>query len=407
MTAKTYTLTRIFLCVGLAFATLFLAVGYAALSDTLTITGDVHWQEPIAVYITSVSVAEYNKTSTTPTVSKVGFHVVQYGNFSLDRQTGWGSNSAGGYVTVDIMVKNNSGKDQFFQKYIWEHSGRVSVEEGFQIGEKILHGESKRITIRIQNTSTSSNLSMNGKELTLVFSPQFDENDTVEATRNIAEIFKNVLDGKGPDGDGAGIVVGNRTYSANQIVNELLNRMTDNPSTGDYMGNVSDAPDNQKEIINAIFEDAFIQIGNQTYSVHLLIKQQEISGDNRPDMVLYVTADQLNVGGGNWQGGGWGQQGSWQNLNYVPVYGLVFINTGTVNNVTTYEQCDHMFMGEAPVCNFDGDFGANNVGNFNTNQWRSTEFDVTDGSADNFNQNNNTSDGELNEAYYYYVTHNS
>lgn len=406
MTAKTYTLTRVILCVCLACATLFLAVGYAALSDTLTITGEVKWQEPVAIYITSVSVAASDKTTVPPTASKVGYHVVQYGDFSLNRQTGSGAARAGGYVTVDITVKNNSGKDQFFQKYIWENDGNVNILDGVKIGEKIQHGEIKTITIQIQNAKNSV-LSMKGKELTLVFAPQFDEDDTVEATKNIAEIFINVLEHTGPDGDGIGIVVGDRTYTANEIVDELLNRMTDNPSTGDYMGNVEGAPDNQKEIINAIFEDAFIQIGNQTYSVHLLIKQQDVNGDNRPDMVLYVTADQLNVGGGNWEGGGWGQQGTWQNLNYVPVYGLVYINTGTVNNRTTYEHCDHMFMGEAPVCNFSGSFGANNVGNFNTNQWRSTEFDVTDGSADNFNQNNNTSDGELNEAYYYYETHKS
>lgn len=402
MTAKTRMLTRIILCVSIVIMSLFLAVGYAALTDTLKISGDVHWQEPIAVYITSVS-ATGNKTSATPPpVSKAGFHVVKYGNFYMNRQTGSGTANAGGYVTTQITVKNNSGKDQFFQKYIWNYSGNVTILDGFKIGEKITDGDTKTITVMIQNSSSRNDLSMTNKEFTLVFTPQFDQNDTVKATNSIADIFNNLLKGLGPDGDGSSIVVGNQTYSAKEIVNELLNRMTDNPSTGDYMGNVAGAPTNQQEIINAIFEDAFIQIGNQTYSVHLLIKEQEINGDNNPDMVLYVTADQLDIGGGSWTNNWSG--GSWSNLNYVPVYGLVFINTGIRNNnLTVYELCDHTFMGEAPVCNFNGDFGTNNIGNFNTNQWRSTEFDVTDGSADNFNQDNNTSDGELNEAYYHYV----
>ena len=141
-------------------------------------------------------------------------------------------------------------------------------------------------------------------------------------------------------------------------------------------------------------------IGNQSYSVLMLIKEQKVDNGDTWDMVLYVTADQLTVGGGRWQ------NNAYRDLNYVPVYCIVYINTGT-NNKPVYECCDHLFAGKAPVCNKDGTFGANNVGNLHTGLWDSTDYPtLTDKSNGILNNQYITVDGELNEAYAEYKKNN-
>ena len=119
-------------------------------------------------------------------------------------------------------------------------------------------------------------------------------------------------------------------------------------------------------------------------------------------MVIYITADQLNLGSGGWQDGNWGQQGSYQNLHIVPVYSLIFIKSGN-----GYKYCDHLFAGEAPVCDIGGAFGEGKVGNFNTNLWNSTEFNVTDSTANgNITQDYINTNGELDEAYQHFINQN-
>ena len=261
------------------------------------------------------------------------------------------------------------------------------------------HGETKTFTFTVQNTSWN-NVSMNGLESLLLFSPDFDNTAaTQNATALLAKGFGNILNGKGPNGDPHEIVTFNgRQYKASEIVSKLLVSRNDGGvlepvDTGGYMGNVPSAPSEQQELVELMFGDQIVlEVGNNYYSVYVLIKNQKIDEDNTNDMVLYITADQLNMGSGGWK------NGSYQNLNNVPVYGLVYINQGG-----EYKYCDHLFEGEAPVCDFGGAFGDGCVGNFNTNLWNSTEFQsVTNTSGGQVAETYISTNGELDEAYKYF-----
>lgn len=386
-------LFKIILCISLSVMCLFTAIGYAALSDNLQITGTAVATEPEYIKITNIKVENSNNLSSgTASAKIVGLLAYQYGNATLKKQQGIGGSSAGGSIKLAITVKNNTRVDQYFLKYIKEWSGGTVKLEGISAGTKIPSRSELTFYITITNTS-NSDLKLKDKEILLEFSPQFTADDTEDATKNVAEIFQNVLDGKGPDGKNSSITVNGKQIAANKIMDELLNRMIQNDSTGDYMGNVGNASQEQKDIINAIFEDATIMIGNQSYSVLMLIKQQKVDKGDTWDMVLYVTADQLTIGGGEWK------NNAFQGLNYVPVYCIVYINTGTNNN-PVYEYCDHIFAGRAPVCNMDGKFGTSNVGNIHTGLWDSTDYpNLTDKSDGLLNNQYITVDGELNEAY--------
>jgi len=375
---------------------LFTSIGYAAVSGNLAIHGTVEYTLPKMVYITSVSVKESSKTSgSTPAVEKVGFVMFDHSGYTLNTQSSY--NRAGGSVTIEVTVKNNSGVEQYFTGLsntpALANNAVVSYSN-IGVGEKLAADETRTFTITIQNTSWSKTVNMSGVQSALGFSPSFDDTATENASRDIASIFANVLAGKGVDGNGTGIVFQGREVPASEIVSLIFDNM-ENVDTGGYMGNVGNASDERKELIYAIFGDQIImEIGNQYYTVSILIKNQQIDGRGANDMVLYVTADQLAVGGGAWR------NNAWRDLNIVPVYGLVFINNGNDN----YSYCDHLFAGEAPVCSFSGAFGAGNVGNFNTNLWNSTEYaDLTDTSGGSITQDYITTNGELDEAYQRYI----
>lgn len=395
---------NILLCAAVSFMFLFMAVGYAQLTDNLTIDGEIKVTEMKAIYITDVYISAKSNTSTSNTnVTKTGTLTFKHNDYSLNSQSG----QTGGSVSITVTVKNNSGVDQYFGYHTATNDNDIKKLQSTKTtyaqsgnGRLVKQGESKTFTFTIQNTSWSS-VSMKNFESLLVFSPNFTEDTTMNATDALAKMFANVLAGKGPNGDYGSIFYKGKEITADKIMAEITKKMT-GVDTGGYTGNVGNATQDEKDLMEAVFGDNItIQIGNNYYSVYILIKNQTIK--SKDDMVIYVTADQLNMGSGRWQGGsGWGQQGSYVELNYVPVYGLVFIK-----EKDGYKYCDHLFAGEAPVCDFGGAMGEGKIGNFNTNLWNSTEFSsVTNTSGGSITQSGISTNGELDEAYKYFIDRN-
>ena len=390
---------NILLCAAVSFMFLFMTVGYAQFTDNLELTGSLEAVELQSVYITDIKISGTNINNTKNLkVTQTGTLTFKHNDYSLNGQSG----SSGGAFTITVTVKNNSGIDQYFGYHTGNNDGDVRKLQNTKTtyqesgnNRLVKQGESKTFIFTVQNTSRSA-LSMKNFESLLVFSPNFTQDDTLNATDSLAKMFANVLAGKGPKGDGSGIVYQGKTIAANKIMDEIKAKMTD-VDTGGYTGNVGNATQAEKDLMTAIFGDnIIIQIGNNYYSVYILIKNQQIDGKGENDMVIYITADQLNLGGGEWK------NNKWQNMNIVPVYGLVFIKDGN-----TYKYCDHLFAGEAPVCDFGGALGEGKVGNFHTNIWNSTEFpSVTDTSGGSIGQQYITTNGELDEAYQYFIKNN-
>lgn len=391
---------KILLFAVFSFMVLFSALGYAQLSTTLSVEGT--FKDPQLIYITNVSVSGYSKISGTASVSQTGILTFKHGNYSLNRQS---TGSTGGSVTISVTVRNNSGKDQYLQSHTATNQNDINKLNNSckityqQSGEDrmVQNGKTKTFTFTIQN-ATRSSLSMNNFESLLVFTPEFTLEDTMNATDALAKMFANVLAEKGPNGDYGSITYKGKEIPADQILQTIKDNMT-GVDTGGYTGNVGNATQDEKDLMEAIFGDNItIQIGNNYYSVYILIKNQQIDNKGENDMVIYVTADQLDIGGGTWNS----RNQKWENTRIVPVYGLVFIKEGN-----GYKYCDHLFAGEAPVCDFGGALGDGKIGNFHTNIWNSTEFSsVTDQSGGSIGQQYITTNGELDEAYQYFIKDN-
>ena len=374
---RSFGLLKILLCVGLSCMSLFLAVGYAALSGTLTIKGQATYYEPKTIYITKVLQGGDK-------FQKYGY-LTLLGNHTFNRRNET--------YTVTVEVKNNSGLAQYFDIVVIEannpkYTASTVITSTNKPAQGVLlpHGATETYTITFKSTDR---VSLNQAINNLRFTPDYGDL-SVDAAKGVAEIFQNVLAGKGPDGNGGGITYQGRNIPADQIMSVLTENM-ESVDTGGYIGNVGNASQARKDLITAIFgENITFNLNGEEHIVSLLIKNQQIDNKGQADMVLYVTADPLNTGGGTWR------NSSWQNLNYVPVYGLVFINNGAQG----YEYCDHLFAGEAPVCDFGGKLGNNYTGNFNTNLWNSLDYpSLTDRSGGVITQDYCTTNGELDEAY--------
>ena len=414
---------------------LFITVGYAQLTDILTLHGTMEWTEPPIVYITDIKLDGTSNTSgnETPAITQTGTLTFKHNDYILNKQVG--SKNPGGSFTITVTVKNNSGVPQYFGghtstsqsdssvkndilkylvfEYINGKNPQTNIDYGtLTNGRWVAHGATMTFTFKIQNTkqdqyNASGNISMNGFESMLVFSPEFDSSTaTKNTTEALAKAFANILAGKGPNGDPEeNIIFNEKTYKAKDLTSLLKAEneggVMTKVDTGGYMGNMPGAPTLQQDLVEVLFGDQIIiPIGDNYYSVYILIKNQKINNDDINDMVIYITADQLNLGGGRWQGN------NLLDTNNVPVYALVFVKDGN-----TYKYCDHLFAGTAPVCDFSGAFGDGKVGNFNTNVWKSSEFTeeedgVWDKDSGSFGSGGISKDGALDEAYDFYINKN-
>ena len=372
---------KILLCTAFSFMFMFISVGYARLTDTLSITGRAEVKEPEVVYITSIQVTGSNVVDKNgnpvqnPTVEKQGTHTLyfKYGDYNLGVQPNGGT---GGKLDIEVTVRNNSGRVQYFSSLVTtpqknkkdplKQSPISLTWESEDEDPKIENNDSKTYTFTIQNTSKTATFSMKDLESVLTFSAELVEQDTENATKAMVKSFAYILAGKGPGGNqNTSVVYQGKNYSGMQIVRDLLEKngqgAMNNAPSGGYMGNVGAATEDQKNLVNQLFgENIVIEIGDNAYSVSILIKYQEVNNDNRTDMVIYVTADQLYQGGNN------------DENNRVPVYALVYIK----NTDGTYDYCDHLFEGVAPVCDMGGQFGKDRTGNFHTDYWKSTEPEI-------------------------------
>ena len=173
---------NILLCAAVSFMFLFMAVGYAQLTDSLAINGTAKAKEIETIYITAINVTGSSNVTVNDSngivLTKNGYLVFSHNDYQLNKQgSWWEGNTPGVSITITVTVKNNSGADQYFG-YLTAVSDsdltqlQNTVITYSQSGDSRLvkHGETQTFTFTIQNISRSP-ISMNNFESLLVFSP--------------------------------------------------------------------------------------------------------------------------------------------------------------------------------------------------------------------------------------------
>ena len=382
------------LCILLVCLSLFSSVGYAAITDTLRVTGSSRVDIPYGLFITSVV------TTGTSNVDKNEVSFLSYStsiDSTISRKSGsWQSNSAGS-VTYKVTVLNNtkltySYRKLYYQTSLSGYNGNsnistssnnskiyvsCSLDSASAAGKMVEPGESLTFTVTY---TVGKNLDANTDWKTLI-NVQFGIN--VDGEREALEVvedkFLNIL---------------NTPSTYNQLIDALDNKFDGRQEwTSNYIGNVVGSSSEDSVAVNTLFAGQLqITVGKDQLDATVLIKHENLDYNNYTgddytavnssnggvfngygcEMTLYLTIDPLNRAG-----------------TYVPVYAVVFTcdRDYNGNKIRDWYRIGSTYAGTANVVTYDG---GNGTGSFVTDNWvaDAATYQLIDGYNYNINGEN-------------------
>ncbi len=353
---------KILLYISLSFMSVFTCIGFASLSDTLTLEGNAEVSPPNAIYIESISNIQTNGTTITTTPVNIGFpstKVLSEIVFSSRNST----------VSFDVMIANGTEFDQYFD-VLEEYSEMEGVEGTFSYanvdwrssvsqGNMIAPGETQLFTVTLTYTGRNTNQT---RKMLHEFDFVLNSDDLTEAvSKGVTDKFADIMNNRLEEDITYTYNGNNITVDKDNTYKEVIDHM-ESDSSGNYIGNLMGADADDKALLTALFEGALtFTVGNEEVPITVMVKEKNVYGTNKKEMVLYITADDLSA---------------WS--SYVPVYAAVF----SQNESGDWIQIGDIYAGEAQTNNYSGWWGS---GSFNTESWRSTEryYGVASGSGIN------------------------
>lgn len=359
---------KILLGISLSFMCVFSSLGFAALSDSLRITGTAKTDIPAGLFITNIS------TSTTSRVDKYNVSYLPY-TTTVDASIDRASNGAGS-VTYRVTVLNNtkltySYRGIYYQTNLTGYNGNNYVStsnSNSKIGvvcslasataenKKVAPGETLEFTVTY---TVGRNLSSNTNWKTLV---NFQFGINVDGEREALEVIENKF-----------LNILNTSSTYEKLIDSLDNKFDGRQEwTSNYIGNVTGSSSEDSVAVNTLFAGQLqITVGREQMDATVLIKHENLDGSTRTgddyvatnasnggvfrgygcEMTLYLTIDPLTSAG-----------------RYVPVYVVVFTCDRDANGNQTSEwyRIGSTYAGTANVVTYDG---GNGTGSFVTDNW--------------------------------------
>ena len=383
-------------CMLLAFLCIFSSIGYAKLSGSLTIDGQINVQVPYGLFITAVEVADKPAPSNLNTTrSTVTF--VQYST-TVDSTIRAAKSGTATSVTYKITVLNNTNLTYSYRKIYYQTkltgydgndniatadnrnkiSVKCSLDSATAEQKKVAPGDTLEFTV-----TYTVGRSMDGKkDWSTLINYQFGIN--VDGEREALDVIeKKFLD----------ILNNNTTYL--QLIDALDNKYDGYQEwTSNYIGNVKGSSSADSVAVNTLFAGQLqITVGKDNMDATVLIKHENIdwnnytgddyvavhpNGTGNPfygygcEMTLYLTIDPLDTAG-----------------KYVPVYAVVFTcNRDWEGNKTSdWYRIGSTYAGKANVVTYDG---GNGTGSFVTDNWIADAATYEIIAGYNFNVNGQT-----------------
>ena len=376
---------RALLALFLVVSTLFTSLGFAELSDTLTIRGSAKIEMPYGLFITEVipmgasnvdheshSFIEYSTTLETIIDKKD------------DTKTGgWRPTTttyAGSY-SYQIIVYNNTTYEYayrglYYQKNEYNNSyvstsnsdSKLGVVTSFPNGSVVAPGQ--KLSFNVTYTvGKSMSYSTDWKTL-INFQFGINVNSLDAAADIVVDKFLNIL---------------NTTSTYQELIEVLDDKFDGNQEwTSNYIGNVGNAVDNDMMTVETLFAGQLtMMVNGQTQKAWVLIKHEnldnnELTGDDYTlnynqyglvthkgcEMTLYLTVDDLDT------------PNSW-----APVYATVFTcdRDTSGNIISEWYRIGDSYYGQANVVGYKGESGG--TGSFVTDNWKSysSTYDIYDG----------------------------
>ena len=356
---------KVSVCLVLSFAFLFTCIGFAAITDHLTVNGFAEISVPSGLFIIDI-------TSNSPSyLDKNEFKHIEYSTTIISNLSKSSSRTAGS-VTYQVTVLNNtqyeyawrglyyqSSVDGYTNEYIStsNSNSKLGVVVSFPNGRKV--GPGKQLTFNVTYTA-GRNISAN-TNLKTIINYQFGINVESQevAVAAVHAKFLEILN----------------TPSTFKTLFEAIDDKFDGYQewTSNYIGNVSNAVDADSMTVETLFAGQLnMVINGQTTPASVLIKHENL--DNNPntgddyvaintdnggrfegygcEMTLYLTTDGLNTAYGN-----------------APVYVTVFTCDRDENGnvVGDWYMIGDTYLGKAPIVGYKGENGG--TGSFVTDNW--------------------------------------
>ena len=350
------------LCISLSLMCAFTCVGYASITDFLTINGTAKANIPSGLFITSI---------TTVSSSNTDKNDVTFLDYSTTVNSVISRKSNTGTVVYEITVLNNTEHEYAYRGLYYMNSygsnsyvstsnanNKLGVVTSFPNGKIVAPKEKLvfRVTYTIgRNVSTSLNL-----DTLLNF--QFGINvDSVDKAYDIVHAkFLDILN----------------TMSTYQQLIEVLDDKFDGSQTwtSNYIGNVGNAVDNDMMTVETLFAGQLtMMVNGQAQKAWVMIKHEDVDGNELTgddyklnynqygevthrgcEMTLYMTIDSLD------------KANSW-----APVYVTVFTcdRDANGNKTSDWYQVGSSYYGQANIVGYRGESGG--TGSFVTDNWKS------------------------------------
>ena len=363
-------------CVLLAFLCIFSSIGYAKLSGSLTVDGEINVQIPYGLFITAVEVSD-NPAPSNMDDSKSEVTFLQHST-TVDSTIRMKQGGTATSVTYKVTVLNNteltySYRKLYYQTSLTDYSGNDYIAAA---------ANRNKISVVCSLESATTEQKKVAPGGTLEFTVTYTVGRSMSATTNWRTLI-NYQFGINVDGEREALaVVENKfmdilntpsTYL--QLIDALDNKYDGYQEwTSNYIGNVGNAIDNDMMTVETLFAGQLTMIVNGVpQKAWVLIKHENLdnnalTGDDYTvvynqygpitysgcEMTLYLTVDPLNVAN------------SW-----APVYTTVFTcdRDEAGNTISKWYKVGDSYYGVANVVGYNGEY--NETGSFVTDNWKS------------------------------------
>lgn len=331
------------LCAVFSFAILFSAIGYAALTTSMTVSARAVSGVQEGVFITEVAVLSGDGT--------VNSHV---GTVLSSTQTL--ENNASATVSYQLTFYNSDSVAYAYKETLSPTAG----EEGYDnanikytvsnvtVGQQIAPGAHLTVNVTFSYANSADRAD---RTLRSVLNFRFVPPSDIVAVRGADQRFEEIL-------------------NTPTLLDDLLKRMDTVTSVWDpngradnsYVGNVVGSTSDDSAVLNQLFTVGEVnylvmEIEGEEKPVTVLIKREDLDGkattgdEDGNEMTIYMTAETI----GN---------------SPVTVYAAVYTKDNTVSG-SEWRQIGQLFEGEADTNRYSGWFGSRD--SFNTDTWLSTK----------------------------------
>ena len=378
------------LAISLSLMCLFVNLGYAQLTDTLSITGTAEADVPYGLFIVDV-VTDGMETNINKNNSSVGYLPYSTSIKSTVNRKTYGEKTT---VTYTVTVLNNTSltysyRDFYYQTNLQGYSTNNSISnkandrylyvkcelDGASADEKkVAPGE----TLEFEVTYTFGKYMDTSKDLNTLINFRFGIN--VDGEREALEVIESKF-----------LDILNTTTTYEQLIDALDNKFDGRQEwTSNYIGNVKGSSSADSVAVNTLFAGQLqIMVGKENMDATVMIKHENLDGNTLTgddyvatnqnnggvfrgygcEMTLYLTVDQLNKAGA-----------------YVPVYAVVYTcdRDENGNQISDWYRIGSTYAGTANVVTYDG---GNGTGSFVTDNWRAdaATYRLIDGYSFNIN----------------------